>query len=100
MGNFFSAKILGVDGEIWVFNWQKTRAQSTVQRKKIDSFIYLFSSTNFPKHYTEASTKQLGPTYCALRSKPKTYEKFLLGFPTMKNMAMSTLDFMAIDLVI
>ncbi len=41
MGNFFSARILGVDGEIWVTNWQKTRARSTVQRKKIDFFFIL-----------------------------------------------------------
>jgi hypothetical protein len=34
MGNFFSAKILGVDGEIWVTNRQKTKAQSAIQRKK------------------------------------------------------------------
>jgi hypothetical protein len=35
-----------------------------------------------------------------MRSKPKTDEKFLLGFPTMKNMAMSALDFMAVDLIV
>lgn len=41
MGNFFSARILGVDGEIWVTNRQKTRARSAVQRKKIEIFFYL-----------------------------------------------------------
>jgi hypothetical protein len=35
-----------------------------------------------------------------MRSKPKTDEKFLLGFPTMKNMAMLALDFMAVDLIV
>jgi hypothetical protein len=35
-----------------------------------------------------------------MRSKPKTDEKFLLGFPTMKNMAMSALDFLAVDLIV
>jgi len=38
-----------------------------------------------------ASTKQLGLTCYAMCSKPKINEKFLLGFPTMKNMAMSTI---------
>jgi hypothetical protein len=46
------------------------------------------SSTNFPQRYTTASAKQLGPTCCTMRSKPKTDEKFLSGFPTMKIMAM------------
>jgi len=47
-----------------------------------------------------AFAKQLGLTYYAMRSKPKTDERFLLGFLTMKNMAMSMLDFLAIDLII
>jgi hypothetical protein len=47
-----------------------------------------------------ASAKQLSPTYYAMHFKPKIDEKFLLGFPTMKNMAMSTLDFLAVDLII
>jgi hypothetical protein len=62
--------------------------------------IKLGLSTNFPQCYM-ASTKQPGPTCCDVCSKPKTNEKFLLGFPTMKkNMAMSALDFMAVDLIV
>jgi hypothetical protein len=47
-----------------------------------------------------AFAKQLGLTCCAMRSKPKTNERFLLGFLTMKNMAMSMLDVLAIDLIV
>jgi hypothetical protein len=38
MGNFFSARILGVDGEIWVNDEHNNRAQSILQRKKIINF--------------------------------------------------------------
>ncbi len=58
------------------------------------------SSANFPQCYMAASAKQLGPTCCAMRSKPKTDEKFLLGFPTMKNMAISAFDFLTVDLIV
>jgi hypothetical protein len=81
MGNFFSAKILGVDGEIWVTNRRKTRVRRVVQRKKIDFLKFMSSSANFPQRYMVASAKQLGPTCCAMCFKPKTDEKFLLGFP-------------------
>ncbi len=47
-----------------------------------------------------ASTKQLGLTCYTMHSKPKTSEKFLPGFPTMKNMAMLVLDFLVIDLIV
>jgi len=40
MGNFFSARILGVDGEIWVTNRQNTRVRITIQ---------IFFNINFQK---------------------------------------------------
>jgi len=39
MGNFFSARILGVDGEIWVTNRRKTRRKAQFKKKRI--FFYL-----------------------------------------------------------
>lgn len=38
MGKFFSARIMGVDGEIWVIDRQKTRARSAIKKKQIDFF--------------------------------------------------------------
>jgi hypothetical protein len=99
MGNLFSVRILGVDGEIWVINQQKIKARNTIQRFFKNKNLFMSFSANFPHRYTVAYTKQLGPTCCDMHSKPKTYEKFLLGFPTMKNMGMSMLDFLAVDFI-
>jgi len=41
MGNFFSAIILGVEGEIWVTNRHNTKGQNTIQKKN-----YKFSKKN------------------------------------------------------
>jgi hypothetical protein len=62
--------------------------------------VALSSSANFPQRYTTSSAKQLGPTCCTMRSKPKIDDKFLLGFPTMKNMAMLAFNFLAVDLIV
>jgi hypothetical protein len=45
-----------------------------------------------------AFAKQLDPTCYTMHYKPKTNDKFLLDFPTMKNMAMLALDFLIIQL--
>jgi hypothetical protein len=57
-------------------------------------------NTNFPQHYTTAFAKHLGPTYYVMLSKPKIDDKFLLGFPTMKNMAMLALNFLVVNIIV
>jgi hypothetical protein len=41
MGNFFSVRILGVDGGIWVINQQKIRVRNAIQRKIVENMVTL-----------------------------------------------------------
>jgi hypothetical protein len=41
MGNFFSVRILGVDGGIWVINQQKIRVRNAIQRKTVENMVTL-----------------------------------------------------------
>jgi hypothetical protein len=88
MGNFFSVRILGVDGEIWVTNQQNTRVRSTIQRKKIINFQKETSFITKAKNRYHLSMKTSKPNCMGgtlnvdfQNSFPNLIKKKLYGYP-------------------